>query len=106
MNAADFTTLWLKAPDIPEKGAVATIERVEARKLHPRPGQEETRLVLSFRGKVKKLILTDGNINRLVRLGGEDTDGWIGLVVRLKPATYGQKQTIVIEPAPTAGGGK
>lgn len=100
MKASEFTTLWLKAPDLPESGAQATIETVEARLLHPRPGQEKRSLVIGFKNKVKKLILNDGNINRLVRIAGtEDVDAWIGLVVRLVPATYGGKGTIIIEQA-------
>ncbi len=105
-KASDYYTLFLKAHHLPADGSQrqATIERAEVKELHPRPTEKKRLIVVSFVGKVHKLILNQGNANRLATLGGDDCDGWAGLVIGLRRDKYGQKETVVIE-APTNGNG-
>ena len=107
MKASDIYTLYLKPAHLPADGSPreATIERAEVKTLHPRPGQEQKAIVISFKGKAHKLILNQGNANRLATLGGDDIEAWAGLVIGLKRSTWGPKDTILIEPA-TSGNGK
>ncbi len=107
-NVSDLYNLWLKAAHLPvDKLVSVTIEKVEVRELHPRPTQTEKKIVLSFVGKNRRLILNDGNANKMVDIGGEDWSGWAGLVVQLKRQKFtADKETIIISPAPTNGNGK
>jgi hypothetical protein len=107
-NVSDLYTLWLKPWHLPPgKPWVVTIQKAEVRTIHPRPTEEKKALILSFVGKNRKLILNDGNANKLADIGGEDTEGWAGLVIQLKRTSYTKdKETIVISPAPTNGNGK
>lgn len=101
MKASEIYSLYLKPAHLPADGSKreATIEKVALETLHPRPGQESKSIVLTFTGKAHKLILNQTNANRLVLIAGDDTDAWKGLVVNLSKGKYGQKDTVVIEPA-------
>jgi hypothetical protein len=104
-SVSDIYDLWLKPWHLPpDKSVNVTIQKVEVRTLHPRPTEERTALVLSFAGKNRKLILNDGNANKLADIGGEDYGGWVGLVIQLKRAKFTKdKETIFITPASTNG---
>jgi DNA invertase Pin-like site-specific DNA recombinase len=81
-KASDIYTLYLKPAHLPTQGSrEATIERAEVKTLHPRPGQEQKAIVISFKGKPHKLILNQGNANRLATIGGDNIEGWAGLVI-------------------------
>jgi hypothetical protein len=99
-KASDYYVLYLKPHHLPTDGSrrEATIESAKVVTLHPRPGQEQRAILVSFVGKVHKLILNQGNANRLVAIAGDDLEGWPGVVIGLKRATYGPKETILIEP--------
>ena len=106
MKVSDIYTLYLKPKHLPEEGSKeTTIERATVETLHPRPGQEIKAIVLSFVGKHHKLILNQGNANRLASIAGLDTEAWEGIVISLKRGKWGSKATIIIEPA-TNGNGK
>lgn len=107
MKASDIYTLYLKPAHLPQDGSPrqATIESATVATLHPRPGQEQRAILLSFVGKAHKLILNQSNANRLATIGGDDCDGWAGLVIGLRRDRYGQKETVIIE-AVTNGNGK
>lgn len=107
MKASEIYTLYLKPHHLPTDGSArpATIEAATLETLHPRPGQEIKAILISFVGKPHKLILNQSNANRMVAIGGDDTGGWAGIVVNLRRDKYGQKETIIIEPA-TNGNGK
>lgn len=103
-KVSDVYTLYLKPWHLPSAGIDVTITSAHIADLHPRPGSEETKpgIVLSFKGATRKLVLNGGNAGRMVDLGGDDPDHWMGLVIRLKPAPLTKtKQTIIIEPAST-----
>ena len=107
MSAAlsDIYNLWLKSDSLPpDKVIPVTIERATIEEIHPRPTQTERRLILSFKGKTRKLIVNTGNANRLANLHGEDFTAYPGLVIGLKRVKYTKDQdTIVIVDAPTNG---
>jgi hypothetical protein len=105
-KVSDHYTLYLKPHHLPQDGSArpATIEAAEVATLHPRPGQEQRAILVSFVGKPHRLILNQSNANRMVAIGGDDTDGWKGLVVNLSRAKYGQKETIVVEAATNGNG--
>lgn len=104
-NVSDLYTLWLKPWHLPAgKPISVTIEKAETRTIHPRPTEERTALVLSFVGKNRKLILNDGNANKMSDIGGEDWAAWRGLVVQLKRVQFNKdKETIHILPGMTTG---
>src|SRR5688572_22527822 len=106
-SVADIYDLWLKAHHLPPgKPINVTIQKTEIRTIHPRPTEEKKALVLSFVGKSRKLILNDGNANKMSDIGGEDWTAWTGLVIQIKRASYTKdKETIIIGPAPTNGNG-
>jgi len=99
MKASDIYTLYLKPKHLPQDGTSkqTTIEKAEIRTLHPRPGQEIRAIVLSFEGKPHKLILNQGNANRMVSIGGDETESWAGMVVGLKRGKWGSKDTVIVE---------
>lgn len=110
-SLSDLYNIWLKAESLPpDKVVGVTIERATVEEIHPRPGQTERRLILSFKGKTRRLIVNGGNANKLANLHGEDYTAYPGLVIGLKRTTYKKDMdTIHIVPAPAApanGNGK
>lgn len=99
-SVSDLYTLWLKPWHLPPGKLVSvTIEKVEVRTIHPRPTEEKAALILSFVGKNRRLILNDGNANKMADIGGEDYTAWKGLVIQLQRASYtANKETIYILP--------
>jgi hypothetical protein len=95
-SVANIYDLWLKAHHLPpDKLVNVTIQKVEVRTLHPRPTEEKTALILSFVGKNRRLILNDGNANKLADIGGEDYTAWQGLVIQLKRVQYTKNQETI-----------
>lgn len=91
---AAYQSDWLTGGDLLELGPVTvTIERVTLEELYR---SEEKMVVLSFAGKRKRLVLNKTRAQQMVQIGGDDTDGWVGLVVRLVPAKQNSKNTIHI----------
>lgn len=107
-NLSDIYNLWLKADSLPpDKVVGVTIERATVEEIHPRPGQTERRLILSFKGKTRRLIVNSGNANRLANQHGEDYTAYPGLVVGLKRVKFTKDvDTIIITEPPTNGNGK
>lgn len=102
-NVSDIYTLWLKPWHLPpDKPISVTIQKAEVRIIHPRPTEEKKAIILTFVGKNHKLILNDGNANKMADIGGEDWAGWQGLVVQLQRTKFTKdKETIHILPADT-----
>lgn len=105
---SELYRLYLKPSHLPQDGSAreATIERATVETLHPRPGQEMKAIVITFKGKPHRLILNQGNANRMYNIAGDDTDKWPGLVVALSRATWGPKETIIISEPKNGGNGK
>lgn len=79
-----FPSNFLKAEDLAGRTVPCTIAAAEMEEL----GQgrdKETKLVLSFAGKEKKLVCNKTNASAIAKLHGDDTDLWIGKVINLVP---------------------
>jgi len=79
-----FPSAFLKAQDLNNKSVTVEIASVELTEL----GQgrdKETKLLVSFRGKEKKLVCNKTNASTIAKLYGDDTDGWIGNKITLQP---------------------
>lgn len=79
-----FPSSFLKADDLNNQSVTVEISSVELTEL----GQgrdKETKLLVSFRGKEKKLVCNKTNAATIAKLYGDDTDGWIGNKVTLQP---------------------
>lgn len=79
-----FPSSFLKADDLNNQSVTVEISSVELTEL----GQgrdKETKLLVSFRGKEKKLVCNKTNASTIAKLYGDDTDGWIGNKVTLQP---------------------
>jgi hypothetical protein len=106
MKVSDvYQSNWLKAEDLQGAPRRVTIEGVSAQKFkNSQDNTEETKIVLSFVGKQKKMSLNKTNAGALVRLFGDDTDQWHGREVMLVPTmASNQKPTISITGVPAAG---
>jgi len=99
-RVSELYTLYLKPKHLPQNGTKeATISAATVETLHPRPGLETRLIVLSFVDKPHKLIVNQGNANRLRDICGDDIGAWPGLVIGLKVGKWGKRDTIIIEPA-------
>jgi hypothetical protein len=77
-----FPSAFLKAEDLNNRQVSVTIEAAEIEVI----GQgrdRENKLVLTFRGKEKKLICNKTNANSIAAVYGDDTDAWIGQRITL-----------------------
>lgn len=78
MQYAGSEGAYLKAADLPQGAnvevTIAGLEGVE----FENDGKKQTKLVLSFVGKDKKLSLNKTNLLAITEMYGEDGDTWIG----------------------------
>lgn len=104
-NLSDLYNIWLKAESLPpDKVVTVTITAATVEEIHPRPGQTERRLILSFKGKTRRLIVNSGNANRLANMHGEDYTAYAGLVVGLKRVKFKKDMDTIIIVEPTKNG--
>ena len=76
----------LKAVHLPAGQTVSVlIERIDFQTVHPRPGQEEIKPVMYFKGKQKGLILTNTNQDFLRTTFGDEITACYGQRVTLHP---------------------
>ena len=79
-----------------------TIAKAGADLLPQSDGSKQTRIIVDFVGKQKRLILNRTQAAALAAIGGDDTDQWTGLEVYLSPSlASNNKGTITILPVPT-----
>ncbi len=105
-----FPSKWLKAEDLKGRTARVHVEKVQIEKIrNPRTNQEEQRIIVSFHGKEKKLILNKTQAFALASATGErEIMRWPGHEITLSPSIAPNKQpTIQIgkpeaKPAPAA----
>lgn len=77
-----FPSNFLKADDLNGKSVVVTISEVEFDQIG-KDNKEGKKLILSFRGKDKKMVVNKTNAKTIEKLYGDDTDGWIGKPIKL-----------------------
>lgn len=68
-----FSGDYLKAVDLQGHEPSVIIEGVEVKQFN-----DGNKLLLSFQGKQKGLVANKTNANRIAKLYGDDTDGWVG----------------------------
>lgn len=79
-----YPSNFLKADDLRGSPTTVTIESVELEEV----GQgrdKESKLVIAFHGKGKKLICNKTNATTIAKLYGDDTDSWIGQRITIAP---------------------
>lgn len=79
-----FPSSFLKAEDLNGKSVTLAIAGADMETLG-QGAKKDTRLVLSFRGTDKKLVVNKTNANTIAKLYGDDTDGWIGQRITIMP---------------------
>ena len=77
-----FPTGFIDESDLP-KDATVTIASVAMETLTRPGGNKEDKLVMTFEGAKKKLVLNKTNAIRVARLYGNDTDDWRGKTITL-----------------------
>lgn len=104
---SELYRIWLKPGHLPETEArEVTISGAKVETLHPRPGQEQKAVVLSFKGKPHQMIVNMSNANRLYTICGDDLDSWAGQVIALRRGMWGAKPTIIVERPANGKGAK
>ena len=79
-----FPSSFIKADDLNGKSVTVEISAVELTEL----GQgrdKETKLLVSFKGKEKKMVCNKTNASTISELYGSETDGWIGQKITMMP---------------------
>jgi hypothetical protein len=77
-----FPSRYYKAPDLP-KPINAEIAAAAMTDLQSPQGLRERKLVLSFKGPTKRLVVNRTNFDAIAALYGHNTDGWIGKSIQL-----------------------
>ena len=77
---------WLKPADLQGSARKVRVESVEVGDFKNMDGQKERKAVVAFVGKSKRLICNATQGKAMIKLFGDDTDGWIGRDVILNPA--------------------
>ena|SRR5688572_13928518 len=83
MRVSDaFPSNFLKAEDLQGKSVVVVINEIEFDTIG-KDSKEGKKLILSFKGKDKKMVCNKTNAKTLEKLYGDDTDDWIGQPIKL-----------------------
>ena len=75
---------YLKADDLQGKPRVLTISLAEAREFE-QEGQKKMKIVLSFRGTERQLVLNVTNATMIAETYGNETNAWKGQQIELRP---------------------
>ncbi len=98
---ADYQSPWLKAEDLAGKPRRVRIKDYEVADMKQQDGSKQTKIVLSFLGKAKKLILNRSNAAALGAALGDDLDEWTGAEIILSPGkTPNGQDTITVAVIP------
>ena len=104
MKASDiYASPFLKATDV-TKAVKLTISELEISTFTDEKTQQDSkRVVLSFAGAKKKLILNKTGANNLVAAYGDELGDWVGKEVILSPGKASNGQAMVmVQGAPAA----
>lgn len=97
-----YASPWLRAEDLQGKTVKATISAAAVEKLPQSDGTQAEKIVVSFLGAKRKLILNRTQAAALVTIAGDETADWPGAMVYLAPQpTNNGKLTIAILPGVT-----
>lgn len=79
-----FPSNYLKADDLGGKNVTVTIESVELAELG-QGNDKESKLLISFVSKEKKLVCNKTNAGTIAGLYGQETDDWAGKKITIGP---------------------
>lgn len=101
-----YPSPWLKAEDLRGHSARVQISEAAVEEVRQRDGTSQAKIILSFMGKTKRLILNKTQAVAMVSItGSEYYDDWPGSVVMLSPARAPNGQnTIAITRIPAEEG--
>lgn len=96
-----YQSPWLKASDLQGRAVTVVVEKATVEDIRQQNGQKEARIVVTFRGKAKRLICNKTQAMTLADLAKTEVFAdWRGLSVVLAPAkTRSGQETIEIRPA-------
>ncbi|MBN1994465.1 MAG: hypothetical protein JW953_17335 [Anaerolineae bacterium] len=100
---AGYQSPYLKNSDLPSPAQAVVMGVTLETLFNPSSNKREERLLLTFKGKRKKLILNKTQAARMVEMFGDETGDWVGQVVRLVPITDRGKPSIKVERPPANG---
>ena len=98
-----YTSPWLKASDLQGRAVTVTVERATVEEVRQQDGTKQSRVVVSFRGKEKRMICNKTQALALADVAHTEEFGrWSGLTVILEPArTRSGQETINIRRSQT-----
>lgn len=76
-----FPSKYVRAADLKNSEVTVVIATVDVENISP----TERKLVMTFQGKQKGMVLNKTNANRIAYVYGNDTDDWIGKEIVLYP---------------------
>lgn len=79
-----FPSAFLKAEDLKGRDVTVTISEIEVDYIG-KDKSEGKKVILSFRGKDKKMVCNKTNCKTITKLYGEETDDWIGKSIIIGP---------------------
>ncbi len=96
-----YPSPWLRADDLQGQKALVRVERVDVEALRQRDGNNKEKIVLTFAGKRKRMVLNVTQARAIATIAKtEDIDRWVGMALMLKPGVANNgKPTIIIEGA-------
>lgn len=99
-----YQSPWLKALDIQGRAVAVVVEKVTVEELRQPDGKKETKLIVAFRGKAKRLILNKSQALALADFAKtEEFARWVGLAVVLEPGRASNgRDTVFIRPTAKA----
>lgn len=98
-----YASPWLRAEDLQGKTVKVTIAAAAVETLPQADGSQAEKIVVSFVGAKRKLILNKTQAAALVGIAGDETADWPSTVLYLAPQpTSNGKFTIAILPGITA----
>lgn len=94
-----YASPWLRAEDLQGKTVKVTISTAAVETLPQADGSQAEKIVVSFLGAKRKLILNKTQASALVAIAGDETADWPGAMVYLAPQpTNNGKLSIAILP--------
>ena len=107
-----FPSDFLKAADLMGKNVTVTIKEVGMETIG-QGAQQDTKPVISFVGKEKRLVCNKTNANAIKKLYGPDTDGWVGksIILTSREVEFQGESVLAIRvslmaPEPPKAGGR
>jgi len=93
-----FPSMWLTSEDLGGREATVTIAGIEMQSLKREGGGPESKPVMSFAGKKKRLVLNKTNARAIAAIHGSNADKWRGQQITIYPSTceaFGETVTCI-----------